>query len=95
MYRICGVTETGQDYLYDLFLRAVTFVAGPSVCEQAKLVPESGERLGRFGALPQQNGESLGNLNGPGQWRPCQGTEVARASEGDRPWNDAKESTTS
>ena len=59
------MTETCQEYLYDLSLQAVTFVAGFSMCEQAKLVPKSGERLGRFGVLPQQTGEALRNLNGP------------------------------
>ena len=66
MYRICGTIKTGQEHLCDLFLRAVTFVAGFSMCKQGKLVLESRERLGRFGALPQQSYEALGNLNIPG-----------------------------
>ena len=66
MYRICDVTETGQEYLYDLFLWAVTFVAGFPVREQAKLAPESGERLGKFGALLQQTGKAIDDLIEPG-----------------------------
>ena len=66
MYYICGVTKTGEEYLYDLFLRAVTFVAGFSMHEQAKLAPESGARLGKSSALPQQTGQVIGNLNEPG-----------------------------
>ena len=50
--------------------------------EQAKLAPESGERLGKFGALLQQTGKAIDDLIEPGQWRPCQGTEFARAAKG-------------
>ena len=66
VYRICGVTETGQEYLYDLLLWSVTFVADFPVREQAKLAPESGERLGKFGALLQQTGEAIDGLIEPG-----------------------------
>ena len=48
-YRICAVTETVREYLYDLFLRPVIFVVGFAVRERAKLAPEIGERLRKFG----------------------------------------------
>ena len=67
MYRICGVTETVREYLYDLFLRPVIFVVGFSVREQAKLAPEFCEQLGKSGVKSQQTGEVLNNLIETGQ----------------------------
>ena len=69
MYRICGVPESGREYLYDLFLWAVTLVVGVSVREWAKLAPEFGVELENSGVQSQQTGKALKNIIEPGHLR--------------------------